>query len=88
MRAVAGSAAPLRSASSRQIAEVLAHPVDGEAEVEPALEHGRAAVLHLPGAGGALADDVEHREPVEAGLLREGEALGEALQEAGDADSG
>src|SRR3954471_7882484 len=37
-------------------AEVLAHPVDREAEVELALDHGRPAVVHLPGLGGALAD--------------------------------
>src|SRR3546814_18094028 len=30
-------------------AEVLAHPVDGEAEVEPAFATAGAAVVHLPG---------------------------------------
>src|SRR5205823_4262796 len=29
--------------------EVLAHPVDREAEIEAALGHGLPAVLHLPG---------------------------------------
>ena len=48
--------------------------------------HGLAAVLHLPGAGGALGDHVEHRLDVEPGLLAEMDALGESLDEPGDAD--
>src|SRR5579872_1771605 len=30
-------------------AEILAHPVDREAEIELAVEHGERAVIHLPG---------------------------------------
>ncbi len=67
-------------------AEVLAHPVHGEAEVELALVHGLAAVLHLPRLRRALRDHVEHEVRVEAGLLRERDAFGEPLHEAGDAD--
>ena len=48
--------------------------------------HGLAAVLHLPRAGGALGDHVEHRLDVEPGLLAEMDALGEPLHEPGDAD--
>ena len=67
-------------------AEVLAHPVDGEAEVELALDHGRAAVVHLPALRRALADDLEHRLHVEAGALAEGDRLRQALHQAGDGD--
>src|SRR5262245_32408982 len=53
-------------------AEVLAHPVDGKAEVELALVHGLPAVVHLPGLGRALGDGLHHLGNVEAGFLREG----------------
>src|SRR3984885_5374738 len=36
--------------------EVLAHPIDGEAEIELAGDHGLVAVLHLPGLRRALGD--------------------------------
>ena len=66
--------------------EILAHPLDGEAVVELAREHRAVAVLHLPGLRGALRDHLDHRQRVEARGLREVEALGEALEHAGDAD--
>src|SRR5215218_1752508 len=67
-------------------AEVLAHPLHGEAEVELAGGHRRRPVVHLPALGGALADDVEHLGRVEPGAQREVDGLGEALHHAGDAD--
>src|SRR5215468_11430062 len=67
-------------------AQVLAHPVDGEAEVELALDHGVGAVVHLPGLRGALRDDLDQLRAIEPGLLREVHALREALQQPGDAD--
>src|SRR5690606_15147628 len=66
-------------------AEVLAHPVDGEAEIVAALVHGLVAVLHLPRAGRALGDHLDHLLDVEAGLLAEMDAFREPLHEAGDA---
>src|SRR5262245_41915048 len=67
-------------------AKVLAHPVDGEAEVELALDHGERAVVHLPGLGGALGDDLHQLGAVEPRSLGEVHALREALQQPGDAD--
>ena len=67
-------------------AEILAHPVDGEAEIVLAGVHRLVAVLHLPGAGRALGDDVDHLLDVEPGLLAEMDAFGQSLDEAGDAD--
>src|SRR6266852_3795831 len=58
-------------------AEVLAHPVDREAEIELALVHGLAAVLHLPRLRRALRDHVEHEAGVQPRLLGERDALGE-----------
>ena len=43
-------------------AQVLAHPVDGEAEIELVGDHRLAAVLHLPRLRRALADHVEHAQ--------------------------
>src|SRR5260370_16642208 len=40
-------------------AEILAHPVDGEAELELALDHGLPAVVHLP----ALPPPLAHSPP-------------------------
>ena len=40
--------------------KILAHPVDREAEVELVRQHRLVAVLHLPGAGGALGNHIEH----------------------------
>src|SRR2546427_404444 len=40
--------------------QILSHPVHSEAEVELVLDHGLAAVLHLPGLRRALRDHVEH----------------------------
>src|SRR5438309_1594369 len=37
----------LRTRLVQDKAEVLAHPVDREAEIELALDHGRPAVVHL-----------------------------------------
>ena len=55
--------------------EVLAHPVDREAEVELVGDHRLAAVLHLPRLRRALADHVEHALDVEPGALREVDRL-------------
>src|SRR5690606_40685493 len=52
-------------------AEVLAHPVDGEAEIVLACDHRLVPVLHLPGAGRALGDDLDHLFEVEPGLAAE-----------------
>ena len=67
-------------------AEVLAHPLHGEAEVELALRHRVAAVLHLPALRGAVLDDVDHGVGIEARLHREVDALRQPLHDAGDAD--
>ena len=66
--------------------QVLAHPVDREAEVVLAGHHGLVAVLHLPGLRRALGDGGDQRLDVEAGLLGEVDALGEALHQSRDAD--
>src|SRR5579883_2473369 len=66
--------------------EVLAHPFHGEAEIVLALVHGLVAVLHLPGLCRALGDGLDHGGDVEAALLGEMNALGEALHQACDAD--
>jgi rubredoxin len=49
-------------------AEVLAHPVDREAEIEFAGDHGLVAVLHLPGLRGALGDGGDQLFDIEAGF--------------------
>src|SRR5262245_26574356 len=51
--------------------EILAHPIDGETEIELAGEHGLVAVLHLPGACRSLRDDLDDRLHVEPHLLAE-----------------
>src|SRR6185369_13542808 len=66
-------------------AEVLAHPIDGEAEVEFVGDHRFPAIFHLPRLGGALADDVEATLDVESCFVREVDSLGERLDESGDA---
>ena len=48
--------------------EILAHPVDGEAEIEFAGGHGLVAVLHLPGLRRALGNGGDQLFDVEAGL--------------------
>src|SRR5678815_2142526 len=40
--------------------QVLAHPVDGEAEVELVGQHRAAPIFHLPRLGGTLADPVSY----------------------------
>src|SRR3546814_20021608 len=57
-------------------AEDLAHPVDGEAEIEFPVQHGLAAIFHLPGLGRALGDDVDPALAVEPGPLAIGRASG------------
>ena len=66
--------------------QVLAHPVDREAEVVFGGVHGLVAVLHLPGLRRAFGDDRDHRLDVEAGLLAEVDRFREALHQPGDAD--
>ena len=66
--------------------QVLAHPVDRETEVELAVDHARAAVVHLPALRGALADHTQHRLHVEAGLFTEGQGFGQALNQPGNRD--
>src|SRR4051794_30148018 len=57
--------------------QVLAHPVDGEAEVVFAGHHGLVAVLHLPGLRCALGDGGNQGFDVEAGLFGKVDAFGE-----------
>src|SRR5688500_13898516 len=52
-------------------AQVLAHPLDGEAEVELPFAHRLPAVLHLPRLRGTLRDRVDDRRDVETRLARE-----------------
>src|SRR6267378_5332387 len=47
-------------------AQILSHPVHREAKIELVLDHGLAAVLHLPGLRSALGDNVEHEFRVQA----------------------
>ncbi len=42
------------------------------------------AVLHLPGAGGSLRDDIDHGFHVEAGAHAEVDGLGETLHQPGN----
>src|SRR3979490_1574289 len=69
-------------------AEILAHPVDGEAELELALDHGLPAIVHLPALRRPLGDGADRLFHVDAGLLAEIDRLGEALDDAGDAHLG
>ncbi|SCM75489.1 hypothetical protein KL86PLE_20157 [uncultured Pleomorphomonas sp.] len=78
------SAAPPRLVEND--AEILAHPVDRETEVELAGRHGLPAILHLPALGGPLGDGGDGLFDVEARRLGEVDGLGEALHHAGDAD--
>ena len=73
--------APCWRASSIAIAEILAHPVDGETVVELSLRHRLPAVVHLPRTGRAFGDRLHHLWDVEARLLRKMDAFGEALNE-------
>ncbi len=66
--------------------QILAHPVHREAEIELALRHGLPAVFHLPGLGSTLRKRLHHGRDVEPGHLREVDRLGQALDDAGDAD--
>ena len=66
--------------------EILAHPVHREAEVEFVVDHGAAAVLHLPALRRALADHVQHQLHVQVGRLAEGDGFGQPLHHAGDAN--
>ena len=66
--------------------EVLAHPVHGEAEIELIVDHRPAAIVHLPGPGRALGNDLQHERHVEARLEAHVQRLGQALQQAGDRD--
>ena len=66
-------------------AQIFAHPVHGKAEVELVVDHGFAAVVHLPALGGAFADDVEHLVHVEPGFLAKGDGFAQALHQAGNA---
>ena len=67
-------------------AKVLAHPVDGKTEVELSCNHRLVAVLHLPGAGSALGDHVDHGLHVETGLHPEVDGLCQSLHEPGNGD--
>src|SRR5690606_24178769 len=67
-------------------AEVLAHPVDGETEVELVVDHGFPAILHLPRGGGAFADDVDYGGNIESGAFGEVKTFRQSLHETGDAD--
>src|SRR4051812_34910244 len=69
-----------------QDAEVLTHPVDGEAEVELPLGHRLPAVVHLPRLCRALGDDADDLLDVEASAVSEMDALGQALHQPRNAD--
>src|SRR5260221_12431285 len=56
-------------------AQVLSHPIHRKAELELVVDHGLAAVLHLPGLRRAFGDHVEYELRVQAGLDGEVEAL-------------
>src|SRR5260221_6068293 len=56
-------------------AQILSHPVHRKAEVELVVDHGLAAVLHLPGLRRAFGDYVEHELRVQAGLDGEVDTL-------------
>ncbi len=81
-----GRRAPLLPRLVEAHAEVLAHPVDGEAVLVVVGQHGLVAVDHLPRAGGAARDGVDDLLAVEPRLDGEVQRLGQALDEAGDAD--
>ena len=66
--------------------EVLAHPVHGETEVELVIDHGLAAIVHLPGPRRALGNDLQHERHVEARLEAHVQRLGQPLQQAGYRD--
>jgi hypothetical protein len=65
MGAATGSSAPQRSASVSAIPRSLRIQIDREAEVEPALDHGRRAVRHLPRAARAIREQLEHGARIE-----------------------
>ena len=60
-------------------AQVLAHPLDGEAEVELAVVHRLPAVLHLPRLRGAFGDRLDDCGDVEARPCARNSALRRAL---------
>jgi hypothetical protein len=60
-------------------AKVLAHPVDGEAEVELVAHHRVPAVLEVPRVRGTLRHSVEDAVHVETRLEAEGQGFGRAL---------
>ncbi|MPL79213.1 hypothetical protein SDC9_25088 [bioreactor metagenome] len=66
--------------------QILAHPVDGKAEVEFARLHRLSAVRHLPAARRALADRLDHIRDRQPGLLGEMQRLGEPLHQPRDGD--
>src|SRR3546814_7363706 len=61
-------------------AEVLAHPVDREAEIELVLRHRAPAVEHLPARRGAARDRLEHLVGIELRRLRRSEEHTSELQ--------
>ncbi len=81
-----GRLAPLRWASLETDAEILAHPVHREAEIEPALVHALPAIVHLPGLRRPLRDCLHHCGEIEIGVLGEGDGFRQALQQSGDGD--
>src|SRR5262249_15145463 len=66
--------------------EILADPVDGEAEIELALGHALPAVIHLPGLSCALRDRVDHLHHVELCRFCKVKRLGERFDQASDAN--
>ena len=66
--------------------QILAHPVDREAEIEAALAHCFPPVLERPGLRRTLRDRFHHDGEIEAGVPRELDSFGERLQHAGDGD--
>jgi citrate lyase gamma subunit len=79
---------PIAAGLVEHQAEVLAHPVDRKAEVELVLDHGLAAVVHLPALRCALADDVEHQRHVQPRRWPKASASARPCTRPGDGRSG
>ena len=67
-------------------AQILAHQVHRKTEIEFAVDHGLAAVFHLPRRRCTLGNHVNHELGIQSGMQRKRQALGQPLHHAGDAD--
>jgi hypothetical protein len=66
--------------------QVLAHEIDGKAEVEFPLQHGSAAIFHLPRLRRAFRYCVDNPLPVQARLFGKSQRLGESLYQTCNTD--